>query len=69
MATSVLGLGVGTPLVERIFASIYQEPYVKWISPVNLVESTPPKVTMPFASSAELGGSKEIATRFCAIVP
>jgi hypothetical protein len=46
-----------------------EQPYVKLIAPVNLVESVPPHVSSPFVTLSEVVGSNETATRFAEIVP
>lgn len=38
--------------------------YTKWISPVNLLESVPPKVSSPFVMESVVVGSKEIPICF-----
>jgi hypothetical protein len=42
---------------------------VNAISPVNLLESVPPKVSSPFSISNKVVGSNEIATRLSGIFP
>ena len=37
-----------------------RQPYTKVISPVNLLESTPPKVSSPFVTLSDVVGSKDI---------